>query len=280
MNSFNINRFGQTLRWVVSVGFRSLMMWTVGYSIAVFLGELLFFHFSSGDSTAHVLNNIVQFCTTFIFIALAVIFSTAFYDMNKATRREAFLMLPASNLEKYLSVVAYVTVVWTICVFLSVFVGDTLRMIVRSLTYGDEWMSGIPMLLEHLNPGIGDDLFHKHTLLYQVMSITVITALLVWLHSIYILGGTLLRRYAFVVVSAFCILCFILFAWTMHHFSVSMFISNWVGDHYEKQYVGTLAYVLAIVLPLLSAFNYWASFRIFKGFQLITNKWMNYDIHK
>jgi hypothetical protein len=38
--------------------------------------------------------------------------------------------------------------------------------------------------------------------------------------------------------------------------------------------------VLAVVLPLLAVINYWASFHIFKGFQLITNKWTNYDILK
>ena len=44
--------------------------------------------------------------------------------------------------------------------------------------------------------------------------------------------------------------------------------------------VGALGYFLTVALPLLSIFNYLASFHIFKGFQLITNKWTNYDFHK
>ena len=44
--------------------------------------------------------------------------------------------------------------------------------------------------------------------------------------------------------------------------------------------VGALGYFLTVALPLLSIFNYWASYRIFKGFQLITNKWTNYDFFK
>jgi len=31
---------------------------------------------------------------------------------------------------------------------------------------------------------------------------------------------------------------------------------------------------------LLTCFNYWASFHVFKHFELITNKWTNYDILK
>ena len=259
---------------------RGLMMWIIGYSIAVFLGEMMFFHLSIGSNTENILNNIVQFCVIFILIALGVGFSTIFYDMNKKPRRQAFLMLPASNLEKFLSVFVYYTVGWTFCVFLSYAAGDTLRMVVRFLAYGDPWISSIPMYLEHIDPGFGDDIFHRHTLHYQVMSITVVTAFLVWLHSLYILGGTLLRRYAFVVVSVFFILCMIVLAWIMHHFSFFLFYSNWVVDHYERQYVGTMAYVLAVVLPLLSCFNYWASFHIFKHFELISNKWTNYDLFK
>jgi hypothetical protein len=44
--------------------------------------------------------------------------------------------------------------------------------------------------------------------------------------------------------------------------------------------VGVLGYFFTVALPIISIFNYWASFHIFKGFQLITNKWTNYDIYK
>ena len=42
MNGFNMNRFGYTLRWVVSVNFRRLLLWFTGSVLAVFLGEILF----------------------------------------------------------------------------------------------------------------------------------------------------------------------------------------------------------------------------------------------
>ena len=280
MNSFSFNRFWKVLCWYFGINRRGLVMWTIGYSIAVFLGEMMFFYLSIGNDTESILNNIVQFCKIFITIALGVGISVIFYDLNKKTRRQTFLMLPASNLEKVLAAVLYCTVGWSFCVFLSYAAGDTLRMVVRSLAYGDPWILSIPMYLEQVDPGFGDAMFHKHTLHYQEVSITVVTAFLVWLHSLYILGGTLLRRYVFVVVSVFFILCMIAYTWIMHYFHFSMFYSNWVGDHYERQYVGTMGYVMAVVLPLLSAFNYWASFHIFKHFEQITNKWTNYDILK
>ena len=35
MNSFSFNRFGKTLRWVMAVNFRTLLMWTIGSVVAV-----------------------------------------------------------------------------------------------------------------------------------------------------------------------------------------------------------------------------------------------------
>ena len=280
MNNFSFNRFGQTLRWVVGVNFRNLMIWTLGYMVGIFLGEQLFFVFSNGHEIANVLGNISQFCTIFILIALAVGLSTVFYDLNKKTRREAFLMLPASNLEKFLAAVVYVTIVWTFFVALSFIAGDTLRMVYRALVNGDEWISAVPMVLNAIEPDFLWIYTQESTFEYMVMYTIVICAFIVWMHSLYIFGGTLLRKYSFVASSIVLILFMMLLAWLTGHYHLTIFTSNWEDDHYVRQEVGALAYALAVVLPLLSIFNYWASYRIFKGFQLITNKWLNYDFHK
>lgn len=280
MNNFSFNRFSRTLRWVVGVNFRSLMIWTLGYMVGVFLGEQLFFGMSFGNDVASILSNISQFFTIFILIALGVGLSTVFYDLNKKTRREAFLMLPASNLEKFLSAVVYVTFVWTFFVALSFIAGDTLRMVYRALVNGDEWISTVPMVMNTMEPGFVEVFKHESTLEYMVMYTFVICAFIVWMHSLYLLGGTLFRKYSFVVSSLVLILSVSFLAWLTGHCHIQMFSSNWEGDRYVSQEVGPLGYALAVVLPLLSVFNYWASYRIFKGMQLITNKWTNYDFHK
>jgi hypothetical protein len=279
MNNFSFNRFSQALRWVVGVNFRNLMIWTLGYMVGIFLGEQLFFIFNSDYDVANLLGNISQFCTIFILIALGVGLSTVFYDLNKKTRREAFLMLPASNLEKFLAAVAYATIVWTFFVALSFVVGDTLRMVYRGLVNGDEWISTVPMVLNTIQPGFVETFAQESSLEYLVMNTFVLSAFMVWFHSLYILGGTLMRKYSFVVSSIMLILFMALLGWLTGHFHLQIFSSSWEGGHYVGQYVGPLAYVLAVVLPLLSFFNYWASYRIFKGMQLITNKWTNYDFH-
>ena len=116
---------------------------------------------------------------------------------------------------------------------------------------------------------------------FQWASLIVHTLMAIWVHSLFTLGGTLLRKYAFVATGLFWIAVMLLFMGSLHRLNLSVFgnITLPDGTTYTGT-VNTMAYVLMVVLPLLTFFNYRTSFRIFKGFQVITNKWTNYDIFK
>lgn len=262
MESFNINRFGKTLRWYLSVNFRNLMIRMMGYTIFVFLGGMLMWR---------VMTNIeyAQSFSIFIFISLVVGLSTIFSDMNKKASRESLLMLPASNLEKFLAAVFYVTVVWALGVFLSFAIGDTLRMTVRSLSYGDEWVSGIPALMDAMTPIDFQRIWLPETVFYVLLT--------VFTHSMYILGGTWLRKYAFVVTTLVLIAIPVLLQYVFIEPGKHL---NLFVTYNGVRSVNPLGYVLDVAFVILSCLNYWASFHIFKHFELITNKWTNYDILK
>ena len=279
MNSFDIKRFGKTLRWYFSMNIRNTLAWTGGFTVAVFLAGLIFFVFNPNN-----LDDLAQFGVIFIIIGLCAGTCTFISDFNKKTKRVAFLTLPASNLEKYLSAVIYTVTVYAFALFLSVVLGDTLRMVFRSLVYGDEWRSTIPMVINNLSFAFGSHPYTPELIWFDIMLVIVIVLTILWIHSTYTLGGTLLRKYSFVITSIFWITCFILFVKFMSHFQLTMFHTQWNWEHgtpmLESYELGFMSYVVAVALILFSVFNYWASFHIFKGFQLITNKWTNYDILK
>ena len=285
MDNFNIKRFGQTFRWMLVTNLQTFLAFTAGCAAAVFLLEMLLIAFSchsDGSNYTPLLHStITQFFVIFLIIYVFVAISTLFSYYLKKPQREAFLMLPSTNLEKFLAAVIYVTVVWTLAGFLAFAVGDTLRMVVRALVYGNEWVSAIPNVVRGFIPNIVlyDD-SHVYSLTYKVMNLFVGYNFIMWIHSLYTLGGTFFRKYAFVATSAVMFFLMIVLSWVINHFGASMFTSQWDGNAYVGEEVGFLAYILAVLLPLLSIFNYWASFHIFKGFQLITNKWTNYDILK
>ena len=312
MKNFSINRFGQTFRWVLATNFRNFLAWTIGAAVGFFLIEMLLIAFNvtadGGNYIPLLYSTISQICQIALIIFVLVALSTGFADYQKKPQREAFLMLPSTNLEKFLSVVIYVTVVWSLAGFLAFVVGDTLRMAVRALFFHNEWYSLVPKMLDlfrEMNPHFSYNAMFIIPTSYIVCISFFFYSLLIWIHSLYIFGGTLLRKYAFVASSLVIILAIILMVWLHNKFDLQIFYTEtWIDgqslDAMQKakllengqllaipdesiqiiHKVGVLGYFITVALPLLSIFNYWASFHIFKGFQLITNKWTNYDFHK
>ena len=297
MNSFSFNRFGKTLRWVMAVNFRTLLMWTIGSVVAVFVGELMTAEIRNLSAYQMVYLYGMMGSALFILVSL-IMASTIVSSVNEKRKRQAFLMMPSTNLEKFLSLLVYTSVICVACVLLAFVLGDCLRMAwFKMQSYFVEyqvqvsvsdpaetyhgWSSALPKLIENLTPNVLDPDSYRRTWFYNAMNVFVIFAIAVWNLSLMTICGTLLRKYAFVVASLIIILCSILLSWTIHHFGLFLFWGDvWKdGVHYESE-VGALAYVLAVLLPALAVFNYWASFHIFKHFELITNKWTNYDIFK
>ena len=297
MNSFSFNRFGKTLRWVMAVNFRTLLMWTIGSVVAVFVGELMTAEI--GKYSAYEMVDLYGTMGSALFILVSLIMaSTIVSSVNEKRKRQAFLMMPSTNLEKFLSLLVYTSVICVACVLLAFVLGDCLRMAwFKMQSYFVEyqvqvsvsdpaetyhgWSSALPKLIENLTPNVLNPDSYRRSWFYNAMNIFVIFAIAVWNLSLMTICGTLLRKYAFVVASLIIILCSILLSWTIYHFGLFLFWGDvWKdGVHYESE-VGALAYVLAVLLPALAVFNYWASFHIFKHFELITNKWTNYDIFK
>ena len=300
MKRFNINRFGKTLRWVVSVNFRKLLLWFAGSVLAVFLGEIIFKVMNPYGSPLNMLRDISQFLTMILILVSLIMASSIVSSINEKRKREAFLMLPASNLEKFLSLLVYSTVICIAVAFLAIVLGDALRMFsywaagyqgmpyegesyyysVKSDEYGEVfwWSSVIPMLIKNITPNIA--LSAPLPVDFVVVQWAFIIGMILWVHSTYILGGTLLRKYSFVGTSVFVILLDTLIIRLIIASGMTMFHTQWDNGELIEYEIGVVSWIIAFVSPILSALNYWASFQIFKRFELITNKWFNYDFYK
>ena len=294
MNSFSFNRFGKMLRWVLSVNQRRILYAVAGSVVGVFMAEMILLKMTSYDTPFRMLNQYGDVGAAVFAVASLILVSTIVSGVNEKRKREAFLMLPASNLEKFLALMTYTSVVCVLGVFLAFVLGDSLRMAwfwvsgpyteIETSMMGNPvetyywWSSAIPEMMDNLTPHILEA--DSCNWFYLVMYIVVIAAIAVWTHSLLIIGGTLFRKYSFVISCIIFILFWVIFVKTTHYFELSMFTSTWENGRYVDGEIGVPAYVLAVLLPLLAVFNYWASFHIFKNFQLITNKWTNYDILK
>ena len=300
MNSFDIKRFGQTLRWVVSVNFRKMLLWFTGSVLAVFLGEILFKMMKPYGTPLDMINDVSLFLRMVLILVSLIMISSIVSSINDKRKREAFLMLPSSNSEKYLSLLVYSTVICIACAFLAIALGDALRMLsywavgyqgrpwadgtyyysVISEYTGETyywWSSAIPMLIDDM---ITITNYGEKPVDFMIVEMSFIVGSILWTHSIYTLGGTMLRKYSFVATSVFVILCIILLAKLIVLSGGTMFSTQWDHGKLVRYDIGIVCWILAIAFPILSVLNYWASYHIFKGFELITNKWFNYDFHK
>ena len=301
MNSFSFNRFGKMLRWVLSVNKRRILYAIAGSIVGVFVGEMILLRMSSLDSPFTMLNQYGDVGAAVFAVTSLILVSTIVSGVNEKRKRESFLMLPASNLEKFLSLLVYSSVICIACAFLAIVLGDSLRMLAywavdyKGLPYADGtyntsvtndltgetlywWSSSIPMLIDNLTPTITT--YDKVPTDLMIVQTSFIIGLILLIHSTYTLGGTLLRKYSFVGTSAFMIVIDTLIIKLIMALGLTMFHSQWDNGVLQSYEIGWLAWVLDILLPILSIVNYWASFHIFKHFELISNKWTNYDILK
>ena len=306
MNSFSFNRCGKVLRWLVSVNRINLLGLIAGFTFFIFLLQMATFIFGSFEQVVPFIQRSADFGSFFIPFSILIIASNAFTNftsIGSKQQRGTFLTIPASNLEKYLALIVYMVVACGLCAIVGYILGDCLRMAclwiwahasndpsftaceVFNFNGVDQtyylWTSTVPSLFSKMTPHlmtVWSSGIYWDWYVWATFIIAVILA--VWTHSLFMLAGTLLRKYAFIVSGALWMTIMTLFMWTLGHFNLTVFQTVWDGDKYVGNAVGGMAYVLMVVLPLFTIFNYWASFHIFKGFQLITNKWFNYDILK
>ena len=292
MNSFNIKRFARILSWYMRVNMQRLLMWTIGTALVVFVGEMLMLSWGF-SSSAEMMNVFTGMQMAGFVIVMLLMFASVTMPINKKGKRETFLMLPATNLEKYFTLVIFSSVICVLCIFAALAFGDSLRvgiMWLKEAQGGSEadichwWDSTLPKLFENLPPSLVPIPNTTYTIGLVTMHYLSIITVLTWIHSLYLLGGTLLRKNAFIVSSLLMILCVWLYMWTYRTLGIGTYdvTPQLAGDTVEHTILGPgLGMFIKTFLTLcLALFNYWASFRIFKGVQLITNKYTNYDILK
>ena len=282
MNSFNITRFGQTLRWVIAVNYRTMLLWTTGIALIFFVVELYIL------KMAHIPQDLMQSSLAFgIFVMMTAFAFLASYVtsfINEKRRRMAFLALPATNSEKYLSLITYTSVIWLCAVFLALIAGDSLRMLFcwikyHSDTTPDEYYKWYSSVLTKFKYYFTIPNYARYETWFVVMKFIITITFISWTHSLYTLCGTVLRKYSFVIATALFISCFVIFIEINSTYHFDWFEEEWIekaGCYYAySKEIGVEPYFLCVSFALLTVFNYWASYRTFKGFQVINHKWIN-----
>ena len=167
--------------------------------------------------------------------------------MSRKQERIAFLMLPATNAEKFIERVFYVIVV-NILIFVLGFLTSDVVQFLFSFIITPDYHHFVICVIPHIVEltFLNADVFLFSFLLFFL-----------WQHSFYVLGGTLFRRspMLFTVCLDFLLFTFFLI------FSVN------AGVNFEIEPF--------IFFLIATVFDYWLAYRLFIRSQLVTRKWFN-----
>ncbi len=279
MEKFSFKRFFRVLNWFLRTNSKQLLMWFAGAATCVFLMQMIVTCTgvvvkSSGGNTytmgftpenyKHALLVVRSVLLVGMSIASLFVLSGVFRQLNKKQKAISFLMLPAANKEKYWVLLVYVTVAWTLCLFLGYVVADVLRMVIVPMFKDLPYVSTLTSLHLFFIPSNGSIALKIEVFIYSLTTI-------VWVHSCYIAAGSVFRKNGFVIASAGLLLIGALFedVWIKNFGALISVEDNTLS-------VNHMVWVLLLVVLLAwIIYNYRLSYRLFKNFQVINNKRTN-----
>ncbi len=247
MIKFNLQRFMKLARWTLTIDkkyhvksfFQYLVIFTL---VFVFFTSITF---TVSQQPANYLPCSIATIVAFA-VTLVVGSSFMFYSMSGKHDMQRLLMLPASNLEKYL--MRYASWIILLPIQLAAFFGADLIQYVFGLVVGHEQVRLVASaVIESCQSDM--PLSYRMTFVW----------LFVWLHSLYAVGATFFRfrKNNWIATTLVLIVVGILLSAIAGHWqNVNMF---WWNNHD----------FFNLGFPLLAVVNFWLSYRLFCRIQVI-----------
>ena len=273
MSNFDIRRFAKTARWQCGMSLKSVLSFAAGLSFGYLFPMFGWLYpYLKGEKMIDEgrLLHTVELCTLVYLVVIIIAGTWIFADMKTKEQRIKVKMLPATDLEKYIVRWLGITLGAMVMGIVSYCVADALRMLTCLVAGVDCLQCTIPDFIRLLFTN-GDD-----TPVNQINSAAfnqgiyfLATGWVMWAQSLYVLGGTLLRRYQFVAVTVVHIVLFIAFAAVISGARVD------VEQAVTNIYNNTAFYALGTLFMAVAVANWWLSYRVFRRMQVVNNKWIN-----
>ena len=262
--TFDINRFMQLSKWSVYT-YKKEYITTVTMATVIFF-IILFMRFNLMGLNDVIMDGMETFSHTAVGLLMFIFSISGCYllnNMKTKQQRLMFKLLPASDAEKFLARYLYVTVFWIVGCIVAYCIADVLRLSLSLITGHGMQTTTIPYFFTALtNTVTFNNVNDTADAIFSV-------EMLMFTHSLYLLGGTLFRRLQFVLTSMTMILGTILLAWV-----ASWFVGSYSFNISTESLKGFVYFIMCL-LPVLTAAAYWLSYRIFKRMQVVNNKWIN-----
>ena len=260
-----MTRFGHVLKLDFAVG-RKAMIWG---ALCMLLLYLFFFWFAYNigyhssnvtDWDLHI-RRICESVGVFSMMAMYIYFlitaSTLYRGEQKKQHRIALLMLPATNLEKFLSRWIYMLVFMLVGGVLTIVLADCIHII--WLQIADHPVHSMTKALLHSLP--------QASIYNPVVEIVEVYIVFVAFHSFYLLGGLFFKKFHFIATSVVFAIVFSALVWTVNSFGYR---------DTPAQSDPTMTYILwGGFFASITIVCTWLAYWLFCRWQVVTHKFAN-----
>lgn len=279
----DFHRLAMVLRWDALSNWKKYVRNTLGLAF-VFSFICICFQFnwrSNGYVTYHDVKDLYlgNVSGLFMFMSFIIFFfcgSRIFINMKTKASRSLFLMLPATNMEKFTSRLLYTVLGTSLMIVASWIIADIIQFVFSLfLTPG---MQGSLVGTAFAGLFLKNNFDSSHFVVRNGTSVLgqtfpvgmFLLSLTIFTHSFFTLGGTVFRKSA--TLLTICSSFILMFLTAL----ISSFVDDDVLVHFvQSMQPNTFGWLMVNVFLLLSVFNYWASYKLFTHMQIINNKWFN-----
>ena len=203
-----------------------------------------------------------------MYIFFLITASTLYRAEQKKQQRIAWLMLPATNLEKFTSRWIYMLVFSIVGGLLPFFVADLIHTAYL-------WISGNPVMWT------ADDFFNifPHTRTFpgtneytgdSPLRVTESYTIFIMIHAFFLLGGVFFKKFHFIAASAMLVLIAAGWATAYNALGFRDTPTPMPSDYYVRGYIFSITFKICLI-----ALFTWLAYRLFCRWQVVTRKYAN-----
>lgn len=272
-NNFQFSRLLMVMRWDVFTNLKSYLNMMLGMTFALLpffimqLYQLSKQYQLFPDTIDLSYWGMSQYVLMIFSIAMYMMATQIFMVMKTTGQREQFLMLPASNLEKYISRFLFSTLGAAVAMITAIVVSDLVQLIFSFVLLPGHHQSvclSTMALLWKIWTTFIESIDSAGALMLSLLIMTCG----VLVHSFFILCGTLFRKHTIVVSGILFIVMIYLVIYVIESVPDTITTCLMHGDN-------SWIFCLLIAELLLAGFQYWLSYKVFTRMQVICNRWIN-----
>ena len=304
-NKFSFSRFGAVLRcdlmenWIRYIGvFAILFFANLAYQL-VDIKDVVELSMLRGIPAEEHMKQLAIDCVPFFYGVLALALMCAAADMTAVPfktkgRAMNYLMMPATNMEKFLSRVFINVVMVIVMAYVALFLADLARMLYVAIVdvegfYGftvpTVWNELFEPLREVYKNGAvgyaivdGEIIRPEWGMGMAIMAVATLVLSVFYFHSIILLGGCIWRKGALLKTLFVGFMIAMLFLWMIAHImpSIEPWFVEVIEPWAERTFVSETVFVrfiFSIAIPLylvLISLHWWLSYRLFSRKQMIS----------